>query len=589
MTINFANKYKDKKPTETIENVKQFFKEKNYTVDIVQIKEPISGIWWCNLELKYNGIKIAHSNGKGSTKDYALASGYSELYERYCNFSNNTFGQKINQEKLFELSLQKFGYRLFPDEKYISIKDLNSLPALQKFYNSINDDKDSFTTYLNSIYPEGLLALPFKGFNKNDVVNIPFQLLLLADGSSGMAAGNTIEEALTQGLSEICEHYVHQHIYSENRTFYYLDIDNMQLPNYLRNYFSEFTKKGYHYYVYDFSYLYQIPVLGLLIIDPIKHISYLNLGSAPNFYITLERCCTEMYQGYTILGDSLKKSMLPMRSINLNRAIETSLISMPLSRYYPDNLILNSQQVPSYNNKIFLNNNDYSNIQLNNYYQQIFNRKKWNVYYRDFSQSKNIKAVKCYVTNIPVMDTVADINNDTPIEAKRLTWEMIFKWNQLINDYVNNQKIDMNLFLEIQKIKKSEILTINNNVTFKYCFNFDFLHMPKKNSNNYLDFDILFSSLTTKNWNLIFEKSENFEELRNYLILILYAQHYTKQEIKIISNFYNVEYNDEELNNCNNLEYILNKIYFEPYYNYYYSNEYASIINSFIPLILDNK
>jgi ribosomal protein S12 methylthiotransferase accessory factor YcaO len=27
-------------------------------------------------------------------------------------------------------------------------------------------------------------------------------------GSSGMAAGNSLEEALTQGCSELCEHYV---------------------------------------------------------------------------------------------------------------------------------------------------------------------------------------------------------------------------------------------------------------------------------------------------------------------------------------------------------------------------------------------
>ena len=146
----------------------------------------------------------------------------------------------------------------------------------------------------------------------------------MSDGSSGMAAGNTIEEALTKGLSEICEHDVHQHIYYENRVFYYLDIDNMNLPNYLRHYFNQFNKIGYDFYVYDFSFLYQMPVLGLYMIDPIKHVSYLNLGAAPNFYIALERCCTEMYQGYTILGDSLKDSMLPIKSINIHKAIETS-------------------------------------------------------------------------------------------------------------------------------------------------------------------------------------------------------------------------------------------------------------------------
>ena len=68
---------------------------------------------------------------------------------------------------------------------------------------------------------------------------------------------------------------------------------------------------------------------------------------------------------------------------------------MPLSKYYPDSLILNSIQVPSYNNRIFLSNEDYSNKDLNNYYKLIFNNKNWDIYYRDMSQSKDIKAIKC--------------------------------------------------------------------------------------------------------------------------------------------------------------------------------------------------
>ena len=93
MTINFANKYKDKSPLETIANIKSFFENKKYEIEIIYIKEPVPGIWWCHLQLKYNNINLAHSNGKGSTKEYALASGYSELYVRYCNFSNTTIGQ----------------------------------------------------------------------------------------------------------------------------------------------------------------------------------------------------------------------------------------------------------------------------------------------------------------------------------------------------------------------------------------------------------------------------------------------------------------------------------------------------------------
>jgi ribosomal protein S12 methylthiotransferase accessory factor YcaO len=32
-----------------------------------------------------------HSNGKGMTKDFCLASAYAELFERFCNNSNEAY------------------------------------------------------------------------------------------------------------------------------------------------------------------------------------------------------------------------------------------------------------------------------------------------------------------------------------------------------------------------------------------------------------------------------------------------------------------------------------------------------------------
>ena len=346
---SFINKYKDKSPEETIDNVKKFFTKKNYVTDVVFLEEPIPNIWWCVIKLKYNDVIIQSANGKGVTKEFALASGYSELYERYCNFCGNILGQKINQTKLFELNLKKNGYRLFPDEKYVNPEDVlkDNLPILKQFCDSINDNENSLIKYLKNSYPEGLLSLPYRGFNTSDTITLPFILSMIANGSSGMAAGNSTEEALTQGLSEICEHYVHYEIYHENRKFYYLDLSKIELSDHLKAYFEKLDSNGYNYYIYDFSYLYQMPVLGLLIVDPQTHVSYLDLGAAPSFNIALERCCTEIYQGHTILGDNHKQNMLPSRALALNTVIEQTLTCMPLAQYYPENLILNSEQIDS--------------------------------------------------------------------------------------------------------------------------------------------------------------------------------------------------------------------------------------------------
>lgn len=588
MTKNFANKYKDRMPEETVEIIDNFFKSKNYTVEITEIKEPIPNIWWCHLELKYNNTFIAFSNGKGASKAFALASGYSELYERYCNFSSSIPGCKINQHKLFELNLQKNGYRLFPDEVYIQTEDFDQLPVFKYFCESFNDKNNSFMKYLKLTYPEGILSLPFTGFNVKDTINMPFFLSLLADGSTGMAAGNTLEEALTQGLSEICEHYVHQQIYYENRNFYYLDIDNMILPSYLSNYFHKLKELGYQYHVYDFSYLYQVPVIGLLIVDPKKHISYLDLGSAPNFYIALERCCTEVYQGQKVMGEYPKVNMTPIRSAKqLDKALETTLASMPLSEYYPDGLILNSEKIESYNNKIFLDNNDYSNLDLNNYYKTIFNKKNWEVYYRDMSQSEQIKAVKCYVKNIPIMNIIADAGHNTDKDKKINRWNLIFKWEQLMQEYFDIQNINMDLFFEIQDFAQKYDKTP---VTFQDCFMTDFFHMPgiTPSSKVNFNFDLFYNGILSKNWQLFFNNNENdFQILRFYLTLLLYSKHYTKEEILKISSFYGIEYSEQDLENSTNLTYLLDKLYFNPYYNYYHSEQYSNIIASFIPVVIN--
>ena len=42
-----------------------------------------------------------------------------------------------------------------------------------------------------------------------------------AHGTSGMAAGNSLEEAITQSCSELCEHYVCDSIFFEKRPFSY--------------------------------------------------------------------------------------------------------------------------------------------------------------------------------------------------------------------------------------------------------------------------------------------------------------------------------------------------------------------------------
>lgn len=601
MITNIENKYKDNLPENTINNIIEFFKSKNCSVFIVNIKEPVPNIWWCSLELKYNNTVIQRANGKGSSKIFALASGFSELYERYCCLMPDLYRTKINKRKMYDISKKLNGYNLYPDEKFIELEDiLTNCPRIKKFINSINDDEDSAIKYYKQKDQNGVLCIPFINLkekeNKNELqknLYLPLELLETTVGSSGMAAGNSIEEALTQSLSEICEHFVSEAIFFENRNnFYYIkDIQKIKCSSHIKDYFIQLSEKGYKYYIYDFSYLYNVPVVGLLVIDPNTHVSYLNLGSSPIFSIALERCCTEVYQGHSILGDNLKPIMRPFRNYNnKTELIDRSLTTIVFETSYPDNLLLKNIGVDNYNINIFLEDNKYTNQELNNYYINIFEKLSWDVYYRDFSQSDKMFAVWSYVNNISIRDTKTRINNNIPIEEKKKRWDITFKQNLLFEQYLNNQDFDLVDLFALSILRQKQLIPILGIDTFSEQLDFFTMINFKFNQNNKgFTFDLLFNSLFDidlyGNFLLIEKDNINYPEINFYSLLYLYSKKYNLQELKTLSNIYGFNYSEEDYNNRYNLKYLLNKIYFELGYNYYYSNEYEKIIQNFIPIL----
>lgn len=591
--VNLQNKYKDNTPEATVKNITNFFNSKGYEIEVKKIREPVPGVWWCRVNLKYNGILLTGSNGKGTSKEYALASGHSELYERYCCMLNSIIRSKLNREKLYSICQQENGYCLYPDEIFLSIEEtINATLQVQNLSKAINDNNNSFIKYLQ-LNDKLTLALPFIGFNNNNSINIPFELFKLATGSSGMAAGNTIEEALTQSCSELCEHHVEKQIFFETQPFYQINLKNKNYPNYIMNFFNKLENDGYKYYVYDFSYLYEVPVLGLLIVDQSNHVSYLNLGSSPIFSIALERCCTEIFQGYSILGDSLKRSMRPLRGYNIHTIMNEQSTTITGGECYPENLILNSIEVDEYNSKIFLPDQDYSNLDLNQYYKNLFNTKGWEVYYRDFSQSDLIKAVWCCIKNVQVKNAHIEEYSTIPTLVKKRKWNMLFKWQNLINKYFKEQVLDEQLLLEIQQLKKIDYQDNYRFITDSQFFKNELMSMPGLNTltDQESNFDFLYNSLTNNNYSkfLRFNKDSNYKDYFYYNFLFLFSNKYSIPEIKKIAKFYGIEYTDEDYENSDNIPYYLNKIYFQPYYNYYYSNNYNNLIQTFIPVQGNNE
>jgi ribosomal protein S12 methylthiotransferase accessory factor len=151
-------------------------------------------------------------------------------------------------------------------------------------------------TFINLITSNKIIGQPYKNLaNPDETIYYDPRLNGRLCGSIGMAAGNTQEEALNQGLSEVCEHIVQNGFYSYPMDKYYrLDLSKLNNPELLKM-INNIHKAGSKIYLYDLSYNFNMPVFMSIIINKNTKRSYVNFGSFPVADIAIERVITENY------------------------------------------------------------------------------------------------------------------------------------------------------------------------------------------------------------------------------------------------------------------------------------------------------
>jgi len=187
-TKAFKAKYKERSPLETVKIIKNFFSDLSPDFEIkleVQMGEDI-GLYSNQIRLYYKGEFVMLANGKGMSEEFALASAYAELYER---FSNNT---GFNHEYIGDF--RKFP-KLSPDQVVNPYLYSGSKEEAQKILN------------LLSIYNSEHHGVPFKEIGGSSEILLDPHDCYAYYGTNGLTAGNTLTEALNQGLSELCERY----------------------------------------------------------------------------------------------------------------------------------------------------------------------------------------------------------------------------------------------------------------------------------------------------------------------------------------------------------------------------------------------
>ena len=301
----YKEHFKECSPRATVKFLKKILN--NYNIKTEEIWNKKSEIQTSSCRIQYSGTNIG-ANGKGINRSYARASGYAEFFERY---QNNLLAPNI----LFHN--KDFNFYYCPDEKIISHEDIiNNENSFTKYiFPKIGLDKLSFlekTKYLSSLMKGDELffglkgssvCLPFYSYSEKKVVYLPKILYTSCYGSNGMCAGNTIEEALVQGLSEIIERIVQKKIFLEKPVLPDVPVSYLNKFKHIKNKIKALNKNKYgiKYFIKDCSFGGKYPVAALISYEKNTGKYGIKLGCHPSYGIAIERCLTEATQGQKLM------------------------------------------------------------------------------------------------------------------------------------------------------------------------------------------------------------------------------------------------------------------------------------------------
>jgi ribosomal protein S12 methylthiotransferase accessory factor len=284
---------KDAPLEETIATLKKRLLDWGFDVEEASWLNPVPHVWSVHIRDRY--CPFLFTNGKGISKDAALASALGEFFERLnCNyfFADFYLGQKISDSEFVH----------YPQEKWIPLE--SSLHSdimneeLWDFYDSERALTPEQLVDTNSGNLErGICALPYTQVKDGKTYYIPMNIVGNLYVSNGMSAGNTPTEARVQALSEIFERSIKNKIISEGISL--PDIPKEVLERYpkVMEAIAELESHGFPIICKDASLGGKYPVINVTLLNPEEGTAFASFGAHPKFQIALERTLTELLQG----------------------------------------------------------------------------------------------------------------------------------------------------------------------------------------------------------------------------------------------------------------------------------------------------
>jgi ribosomal protein S12 methylthiotransferase accessory factor len=291
---------KDLPLEDTIANMTKILEGLGINIEIASWRNLIPHVW--SVHIRDADSPMCYTNGKGATKEAALASALGEYLERISNnyFYNDFFlGSEVADGNFVH----------YPDELWFTIKDEDHFPAglmdeyLLDVYGLDGELKPSHLIDTNSGNKErGICAIPFTRHSDGEKVFIPVNLIGNLFVSNGMSAGNTKYEARVQCLSEIFERAVKNQIITEEITL--PDVPQEVLKRYpnIMEGIKKLEEQGFPIVIKDASLGGQFPVMCVTLMNPKNGGVFASFGAHPKFEVALERSLTELLQGRSFEG-----------------------------------------------------------------------------------------------------------------------------------------------------------------------------------------------------------------------------------------------------------------------------------------------
>ncbi len=291
---------KDLPLEQTIVNMSGVLANLGIKIEIASWRNIIPNVW--SLHIRDAHSPMCFTNGKGSTKESALASALGEYLERLSNnhfYAGAYWGEDIANRAFVH----------YPNERWFQPGDDDALPTeildeyCLEIFNPDGELRGSHLMDTNSGNAErGICSLPYVRQSDGKTIYFPSNLIENLYVSNGMSAGNTLAEAQVQCLSEIFERAVKREILEGEIAL--PDVPQEVLAKYpgILEGIRGLEEQGFPVLIKDASLGGVYPVMCVTLMNPRTGGVFASFGAHPRLEVALERSLTELLQGRSLEG-----------------------------------------------------------------------------------------------------------------------------------------------------------------------------------------------------------------------------------------------------------------------------------------------